>query len=232
MKTILDNTAIKVSIVERNSDQAVLCFMGVGHAMGGLDVQSEEFYKISKNATTIFITDKERSWGNNLNFEELKRITAPYIKDRTIYALGNSMGGFLAILASRYFKFSSVVSFVPQFSVSKKIIPSENRWDKYVNRIDNWRFESLQGAFSKKTKYYILSGVNKKELKHLELFPTQDNVNMIIFNDPKFSHRVAKVLKTQGVLYEVIRDCFSLKSSNELIKTWFEIESRTAFQSL
>ena len=218
MKTLLDNEIIKVSVLPRDSDTAVICFTGVGHALGGIDVQDNEFFKISNEATTIFVIDKERSWGNNIDFLEMRKILLPYIGGKTLHALGNSMGVFLAILASQFFTFTSVVSFVPQYSVSKRIIPTENRWDNHVKNIKNWKYESLEGSFDSNTKYYILAGLNNQEKRQLDLFPIQDNVHKIIFEDKKLGHNVAAPLKEMGVLYEVISCCFMLKPPSEIIQ--------------
>ena len=218
MKVLLDNSLLKVTVSPKNNKTAVICFTGIGHALGGIDIQGNEFYKISSDATAIFIIDKQRSWGNNIDFISLKNILQPYIEDKVLYSIGNSMGGFLAILASRFFDFTSVVSFVPQYSVSKKIIPTENRWDQYVKKIKNWKYESLEGSFQDNTVYYIISGLGHYDREQVKYFPNQGNIRKVLFLNPIYGHNVAARLKEMGVLYDLISCCFMKRSSTEIIK--------------
>ena len=156
LQTVYEDSLIKISVIENSNDRTILCFTGVGHALGGIDVQSEEFINASTQATTIFIIDKERSFGNNLDFDLIANVIYPYIQGEKLYSLGNSMGGFLAILATKFFDIDVAIAFAPQYSVSKKVFPHEKRWDVYVNNIKFFKFESLDGAFNDKTEYYIL----------------------------------------------------------------------------
>lgn len=217
MLVLVDDSHVRVSVVPSDSAQVTLCFTGVGHAMGGVDVQGEEFTRASSSSTAIFVIDKQRTWGNSLDFPAIVAAVAPYIDGKEINALGNSMGGFLAILASRFVDLASVVAFVPQFSVSKAIVPSEHRWDQYVDKISSWRYESLAGCFLQRTSYYILAGYNAVEAKQLDLFPSAPNIHKIYFRGGRFNHNVAQELKAAGLLYPVIGDCFEGKSSTDVV---------------
>ncbi len=217
LEVILDNEYLKITMAQRASDNVVFCFTGIGHAMGGIDVQREEFYRITDSATTIFLIDKERSWGNNIDFDELKTFLRPYIEGKTLYALGNSMGGFLAVIASHYFDFESVVAFVPQYSVNKAVVPEEDRFDEYVNHISNWQFESLDGFFNDETEYYVFNDTSSYENAHMKWFPELPNLHKIVVKNPEWNHRSAAMLKEMGVLYDCILGCFE-KQSAEAIK--------------
>lgn len=216
MQILIDNDVLRVSVISRDSPDAVLCFTGVGHAYGGIDVQSEEFYRISFGATAIFIMDKQRSWGNNIDFGELKKALHPYTEGKKLYALGNSMGGFLAILSSRFFDLIAVVALSPQYSVSKRIIPEETRWYQYVNEIKEWRFESLEGSLLPTTQYYVFAATDEADSRHISLIPDENNIHKILFTDPSFAHLVAEKLKAAGVIYDAIYACFTLKSKDEI----------------
>lgn len=152
---LIDTEDLIVSVIPRDSDVTTLCFTGIGHAIGGVDVQSFEFLRSSQNSTTIFIVDRKRSWGNNIDFDEFKVAIDKYIDGKTINAIGNSMGGFLAILVTRFISIRSCVAFVPQYSVNKQILPHENRFDEYTNSISCWKHESLLDSFNSSTAYYI-----------------------------------------------------------------------------
>ena len=215
---LIDTEELLVSVIPRDSHTVTLCFTGVGNAIGGIDIQSFEFLSCSKNSTTIFIVDRKRSWGNQINFDGFINSITKYIEGKTINTIGNSMGGFLAILVTRFIPVSSCVAFVPQYSVSKRIVPNENRFDKYVDKILEWRYESLFGFFNKKTSYYIFFGSdNAIEDEHRKLFPVQKNIHLFLFTENMWAHRVAKKLKEYQILYPTIKSCFELASPNEII---------------
>jgi hypothetical protein len=216
MKLLFENEYLKVKIRITVSEKVIFCFTGVGHGMNGVDVQKDEFYKLSNNATVVFISDKKRSWGNNIDFQHLKSLLTPFINQKELFAIGNSLGGFLAIVASKIFTFTSVLSFVPQYSVSKKIIPTEERWDKYVCQIVDWRIESLSGYFENNTQYYIFGGYFGRDKLHLNLFPEQDNVHKIFIKNKSWEHQVAKKLKEHNVLYECISLAISVSPPSRL----------------
>jgi hypothetical protein len=217
MLSIVDNEHVKISAIENRSDYVTLCFTGIGHGIGGIDVQSDEFLRASNAATAIFVVDKARSWGNNIDFSMIRNVVASFGSGKTVNAIGNSMGGYLAILSSKFIEISSVVSIVPQYSVSKQVIPSESRWDRYVNEIRDWRYTSIGDCFSRRTKYYILAGYGGADDKHLVLMPTHKNIYKIYFKNPRFLHNVAQALKEDGALYPLISDCFSGKNAAEII---------------
>ncbi len=216
---LIDTDELLVSVIPRDSESTTLCFTGIGHAIGGVDIQSYEFIKSSQNSTTIFVVDRKRSWGNNIDFDLLiKRIT-PYTEGKIVNSIGNSMGAFLAILATKFISISSCIAFVPQFSVNRSIVPNENRFDQYVNDISNWKFISLADAFNNNTAYYVFFGKdNGLEDKHRALIPIQKNISMFVFKDAEWSHNVAQNLKEVQLLYPVIKSCFELRNLNEIIQ--------------
>ena len=200
MDLLYENNLIKISITNRNSENVFLCFSGAGMSIANIEIQKEEFAKSTKNSTAIFIVDKSRSWGN-FDWENLKSILDPYIDGKTLYALGNSMGGFCAIVASQYFNLFKVIAFAPQWSVNKSIVPFETRWETYTDNIVIWRHLSLEGCFDYKTKYHIIFGNTGEDMNHSKLFPDKDNVIVHFFEG---DHYVVQALKDKGYLYSII----------------------------
>jgi len=121
--------------------RTLLSFTGVGHGMGGVNVQKAEFFGTGRNFDNLlFLTDKTRSWGNLLDFDDIAARLAPFREGTELSAIGNSMGGFLAIVASRFMPMRRVVSFVPQFSVDPALVPWEFRWKEYREAIREFKF--------------------------------------------------------------------------------------------
>lgn len=188
-------------------DRVLLSFTGVGHGLGGVDVQRAEFFRAGNGfANTIFVTDITRSWGNSLDFDAIGSALAPYLEGREAYALGNSMGGFLAVLASQFWPMKRVVCFVPQYSVRPKVIPKEARWREYRDAIVKWRYSSLEGSFAPETEYYLFSGRKGPDWRQWRRFPDLPNVQNVLFSS--LGHRAAVKLKRAGVLDPLIEACF------------------------
>lgn len=200
MDLVYEDDLIKISITKRESDSVFLCFSGAGMMIANIEIQKEEFAKSTKNSTSIFIVDKTRSWGN-FDWDSLKLKIEPYLKNKILYSLGNSMGGFNAILSSRYFNISKVIAFAPQWSVNKSIVPFENRWEQYTDNIVVWRHLSLEGCFNNVTKYHIIFGNRGQDMQHSRLFPSKDNVMLHFFDG---DHYVVQALKGNGYLYSII----------------------------
>ena len=119
--TLVDDEFLRIIVVPNTGDTATLCFSGVGHSFGGIDVQSPEFYKCSDRATSIFIIDKKRSWGNKIDFNFAIDAIKPYFEGKVVHSISNSMGGFLSILVTRFIDVSASIAFSPQYSVCKSV---------------------------------------------------------------------------------------------------------------
>lgn len=128
MDTLYEDELLKVSIIVNHYQGDVcVCFTGVGHALGGIDVQAEEFKNAYFYGVIIFVTDKKRSWGNLIDFKLLKKIITPHVLHKKVNVLGNSMGAFIGTIFSYYQHVDCCIGFVPQYSISKDILPEEQR---------------------------------------------------------------------------------------------------------
>lgn len=185
----------------------ILSFTGVGHGMGGVDIQKAEFYGAGKGFdNSVFITDKTRSWGNLLDFDEISERIAPFITQVDVFGIGNSMGGFLSVAMSKHIQMKAVVSFVPQFSVDPKVVPWEHRWADYRAAIEHYRISDLSHSFDDTTQYFVLSGGSGLDRRHAKMFPVRKNIHHWMF--PKVNHGLAAHLKEAGVLSSLLKDAF------------------------
>ena len=189
----------------------LLSFTGVGHAMGGIDVQKPEFFGSGEQfSNIIFITDRKRSWGNSIDPNLVMSILEPLIENRDVYAIGNSMGGFLSIIFSSLINMKVVVAFVPQFSVNSEIVPDETRWRKYTEKINKFRYVSLQHYFVDRTKYYLFYGNDQNDKRHWEKIEITENINLVVF--PFGDHDLASELKNRGTLKRLITEAYQGKT--------------------
>ncbi|SFJ36777.1 alpha/beta fold hydrolase [Jannaschia pohangensis] len=186
----------------------IVSFTGIGRAMGGIDLQTPEFTRSGGDAEKIFVIDKNRTWGNSLGWSRLDKIVARLGDGRRIITLGNSMGGFLAILAATRFGARHALAFVPQWSVDPALVPWEKRWVEYREKIRAFVHPDLSGAFTADCRHHVFFGDHLLDSAQFEAFP-KDVGGLDLFRIEQGGHELAGYLKTRGLLYPVIDACLS-----------------------
>ena len=204
METIHEDAILRVMrLGDGAAPNVFLCFTGIGHRFGG--IQMEEFVGATQlpGFSTIFITDKARSWFNDFDATDLISRLAPFVQDRRVFSLGNSKGAFGAIWISSLLPVAATIAFSSQFSMHPEIMPSEHRWSKFRDRIETWRVPSLAESFSPNTRYYTFNG--KVDEHQWERFPALPNCRHYLLKEG--GHQTAAHLKEHDILTETIRQC-------------------------
>lgn len=185
-------------------DECIVSFTGVGHALGGIDLQNPEFSRSHSDETKIFVIDKQRSWGNNVDWGRLKNLVDSLAPSAQVTTLGNSMGGFLAILSAPILGATQAIAFAPQWSIDPATVPEENRWLEYRQRIKKIYHPDLSEAVRSQSKIYVFFGINGKDEIHMNFFR---QTKIEIFFLENCDHDVARYMKENGLLYPVISAC-------------------------
>lgn len=207
-KTIYEDDLLCVSTLTRegsSNGRSLVSFTGVGHNLAGLDVQQPEFFRSGDDYDSItFVIDRTRSWGNSVNFDTVSGVLRPIVRDTEVHVLGNSMGGFLALLAPDVLSVpvACCLAIVPQFSVHPDIVPWEDRWPEYTDQIVDWVYPSIEGHIVDECDYTVLTGGRPKDKRHVKMIPDGDNISKFIFEG--FNHQLAANLKRRGKLQEGI----------------------------
>lgn len=116
-----------------------------GGVLGGIAILPFEFYKASNilNENKIFVRDVEQCWYHKglLGISHDLQTTALFLKseiDRLnveeVYFVGNSMGGYAAILFSTLVGRGEVIAFAPQTFISQELRQkySDARWSRQM----------------------------------------------------------------------------------------------------
>jgi len=207
-----DNMLSMRGLRKEGSKTLLLSFTGIGHQMGGINVQREEFVGSSiKNGNVIFITDKSRSWGNHLDIIKIHQVIQSFGKFNKIIALGNSMGGTNAMVIGPVLGAKIIISFAPQYSVHPKIFPDmcNEQLNKYRDNITKWVFPTADHTIkNKEVLEYIFHGDENGELWHASRFKRKPPLrnHFIVFGS---DHNVAERLKSKNCLSSVIESCVS-----------------------
>ena len=222
-----DNLKIIIQGSIDSFEELILCFTGIGKGFGG--IQPMEFLSVAgkENRAAMHIIDKNRTWYNSIDGNHLASMIRDVAGNRPVLSLGNSMGGFGAIWISHYVKVTQAVAFVPQFSVKPDIIPNENRWREWRDKITQWNIESLNGFFVPDTKYWTFNSPDDAE--HWIRFPSYSNCNHILIENS--THDVAFAMKKSGCLQAVIENSFSGTDSVALLNANGMIARKIAIPS-
>lgn len=209
MNAIYEDSYLLIKgIKNEGSSVCVISFTGVGHLMGGVDVQREEFVGSAlKNGSVFFVTDKTRSWSNNIDEKRLKSQFIEFGSFDKIVSIGNSMGGTNALLLGGFLGSHTIIAFTPQFSVHPGIFPrlSNKQITLWRDAINKWKYKSVEDSIAVGTREYIFHGDSLEELLQAVKFRKQKNrVHFIIKN---CGHDVAMKLKEKGALSTIVDKC-------------------------
>jgi len=161
----------------------------------------------------LFISDRARSWMNAPGMAEaLVNLVKRFVEfhDLTeVVALGNSMGGFDALVLADLIPVQTVIAFAPQFSMHPDIVPEEPRWNYHRDRIETWTWRDVGAMRADNTAYFIFHGDNALEARHWLRFPEGGRINHYIFKG--IGHDVSARLRKRRLLAPVIETALDNK---------------------
>jgi len=205
MQTILETDGLRIRYSPGQTDVLFVSFTGVLHGLGGIAI--DEFAGSARAHHCLFVSDMKRTWYNGdgvaTSICEVVAEKVRELKLRRVITIGNSMGGFGAILFARLLGANAAIAFSPQFSFDRKIVPGEHRWSEYRDAISTWRFPTAL-PYHRATRYFIFSGTDSMEMQHTTLFPKASNVSIFFVAG---GHSVAQAIKDTGQLAKVIAIC-------------------------
>jgi hypothetical protein len=205
---LYEDNDLRITSAGDGSQVAIVVFTSIGGNFPA--TPNEEFLSFGRSARNVrsyFVTDKNRTWYNAQGLFE--RAIAVLLENGVMASsrrilLGNSMGGFGAILFSTTLGASVVLSFVPQFTLDQSRVPEHGRWGGLLNKIQNIRFIDLSASFNGATSYSIFHGTDPLDMRHVKLFPRYDNIHHYIIYGSRFGHGIAQHLKRHGILGTIL----------------------------
>ena len=154
----------------------------------------------------LFISDARRSWLNGPGVTEgIIDLVERYRKTHGItetILLGNSMGGFAALVLADLIAVDTVIAFAPQFSVHPDIVPEETRWSFHISRIKNWVYDDVGALDRPNTAYFLFHDEHPWEARHWLRFPWHARLNHFILSG--LAHEVASRLQKRRMLAQVV----------------------------
>lgn len=215
-----------ILVNEKGSKHLLVSFGGVNQ---GLGMPVFEFFNSINDlkCDKIFFRDFSQMWyqkgvddvvndiNSLMNFINNEIIKNKYTK---VIFLGNSMGGYAAILLGVLIKVDRVISFAPQTFIDKKkrFFFGDRRWARQMNNIHKNKnkykqFFDLKEVIKKHTDlnqqidvYY--SSKHRLDRIHAERLKGFKNVNLHDYN--KGGHAVVKILRDSGELNALLSKLF------------------------
>ena len=225
---MIENTEINqksISIINsENSDEIVVAFGGVNQQMG---MPVFEFFNIlkKKTYTKVFIRDKKQSW-YHLGLEGTKDINETAVKinemliklgsdNKRVIFIGNSAGGYAAIVFGVLLKVNKIIAFSPQTFLGrfKRFFYKDRRWKNQISKLHNVNRNSKYYLdLVKFIKYHsfeeidihVYFGVNSKiDKKH---FINIMSLPFTFHLYPYGEHSLIKELKKRKILQQILND--------------------------
>lgn len=208
IETLLEDEELRVRWLPGSTRSMVAVFTGRQHAFGAQAV--DEFvtsaYAKGKNCV-LFISDLKQSWysrpGLWARIVEIVRTVVASENIEQVKTLGNSMGGYGALLLPRDVPVRRALAFCPQLSMDADVI-AEDRWPASRAKFGvlpsrNIGMEMIQTG----AHYYVVAGGGApKDIAQLDLMPSHRRINRWVL--PKGGHNIAERLKTAGLLPNLV----------------------------
>lgn len=145
-------------LILRDRKRLLISVSSLGYAKAE---RYHQFWKYAANsgASTLFLADRSLEWYNNSETETVFATVDRIARDFDEVALiGDSMGGSGAILLSNYVRHAKrVLTFAPQFSVSRPFIDFDTRYLKRAAAIKHVYFDNYAYR-SPDCDYFLLYG--------------------------------------------------------------------------
>jgi pimeloyl-ACP methyl ester carboxylesterase len=178
----------------------------------------------------ILVTEQARTWMNSPDLpeaivKEIETVVAREAIDEVV-AIGNSMGGFMALVLPTLTRVDTVVALSPQFSMHPNVVPEETRWQKWRRRFPTYRFRQVP-APQDGTRYVVLHGDTPEERIHWARFPKAPKTfNHFILRGE--SHDLVKALKKLDIMRPLLERAMDVKTRKvrKLLESHFSVSRR------
>ncbi len=212
---LYDDGVLRISALVGTSSRLVVSFSGIG-ADPKVRPMEEFIASASQNGLNhvLFVMDSSRSWFNRVGIaEKTAEVIAVYQRefqtDET-KAIGDSMGGFCAMILPSLTSVSAVFASAPQFSIDPPVVPNETRWKAERAVVEQVRYSKVDEYLQSGTLYVVVHGDAERERMQRELFPKAHNFWHFVCADS--GHSVASRMRRENLLGAVIDATFERKA--------------------
>lgn len=209
IETVLEDPELRLRWLPGHSRSMVVAFTGRHAQFAGQP--ADEFARSAHGRggrnNVLFVSDLTQSWYSRPGlWERIVEMVKAVIRSEGIQelvALGNSMGGFGALLLPRDVPVRRAIAFAPQISMDPAVI-AEDRWQRVQRKFGALPVSNIGDTVAQtKTQYYISVGERApRDLAQIALMPDLPRVHRWVL--PDCGHDIAERLKRAGLLQRVV----------------------------
>jgi S-formylglutathione hydrolase FrmB len=166
----------------------------------------------SQQPTIFYVLDRDNAWYALCHHELLALLTKELSGFETISTLGESMGGYGALLfAGMIPKCTRAFAFAPQYSIKPELIAFDTRAPRYrqamYTRIPEWPHETSLCSIRPRVQYMLFYGGDSFDIQHAQKILSNRTQlgNVTVVFVPAAPHNVQKFLRDKGVMKELWR---------------------------
>lgn len=205
---IVNDEELVLRWIAGTSSTLVVSFTGALNNPDG--TPNLEFGRVGSQAMrnhVLFVTDMGKSYYSSAALRRrIDKLVMEFIRGHAItevHTIGNSMGGYGAILFSEMWGCKTVSAFVPAISLGPEIV-DDPVWDELRPCLGPERVMSVASCFERRlnTKYYIVfSDGTADDRRQLKRVPHGPNVETFVYRG--VGHTVANKLKQDELIRPV-----------------------------
>lgn len=227
------------------SKTLLITFAGISGAIG---LYPFEFFKTTQgfDIDKIFIRDLEQAWYHKgmKGISDSIETTAKYLKSiikshnyKKVVCLGNSMGGYAAIVIGHLIKADTVLAFAPQTFLDTKNRQKygDNRWKEQISalpkEIDKKYLDlsKLLISSNDKTKINIYYSLDERiDVEHVDKIKKFKNINLYPYKDG--GHQLVQLLRKSGHLYRILRNSLTKFSEDRIVAIFDDLENNFSLE--
>ncbi|CTQ49213.1 alpha/beta hydrolase [Jannaschia donghaensis] len=206
--TVLEDRDLTLRWLPGSARRMVVVFTGRGAGFGGapLDEFAGSAARRGEN-NVLFVTDRRGSWYSAPGLWSKAVRLIRYLRRsegiEEVVSLGNSMGGYGALLLPQEMRVRRAIAFSPQLTLDRDLT-DDGRWPDVMKRYGWMPARNVGETFgATRTQYYLTAGkACREDLDQLDFAPDLQRVHR--WTLPAARHNVAGRLKDAGLLYDVI----------------------------
>ena len=208
IETVFRDPELTLRWLPGSTPRLVVVFTGMKRGFGGAAM--DEFAASAScrgENGVLFVTDRRVTWfsapGLWKRTVDLIRTVRDSEGAREVVSLGNSMGGYAAMLLARDMRLRRVIAFSPQVTMDRDIL-ADDRWPDVKARWGRLPVRDLsQTVAASGARYYVVAGRDcAEDMAHVHLLPEGDRMNRFLL--PTSRHNPAGALKEAGLLHRVV----------------------------
>lgn len=123
----------------------------------------------------VFVRDLAQGWfqdpGTAATLVREVRGYLSRIGAKRVMAVGDSMGGYGALVFAHEIGADTALAFAPQYDVSPAAMPDDPRWKEFRDRIPTYSRGAVDRYLSPDVTYYVLHGREGPDIVHWSRFP-------------------------------------------------------------